>query len=150
MHFLSQKHWFRLHQFFAIEILSTVMLAVFWFGVLKMHLLIHVTPIKGQNGQFSHLLNPSWDVLLAVHEDPGPDFLHDLDSNGSYYWQESISRSDMLPINTLKNINFLGPDIDQDVGGPLNSSIVQVLMIFQKLGKLHSWSLKGLKKMLPF
>ena len=57
-------------------------------------------------------------MLPAVHEAPGPDFLHDLDSYGSYYSQESISRSHMFPIDTLGNITFLGLDIDRDVGGP--------------------------------
>jgi len=42
-----------------------------------MDFLIHATTNAPPNGMFFHLVNPLWDVLLAVHEDPGPDFLHD-------------------------------------------------------------------------
>ena len=58
-------------------LLSLVMLPFFTFCVLKIYFLINMTPNKAPNGPFWHLLSPPWYVLLNVHEEHGPNFLHD-------------------------------------------------------------------------
>ena len=62
-------------------------------------------------------------MLPAVYEAPGPDFLHDLDSYGSYYSQESISRSHMFPIDTLGQSLFWDQILTEMLEGLLEKHI---------------------------
>ena len=56
-------------------------------------------------------------MLKTAYEAPGPGFCIILTLMG-HIIQESISVSHMLSLDTLRNITFLGLDIERDVGGP--------------------------------
>ena len=67
---------------------------------------------------FFHLVNPLWDVLLAVHEDHGPDFLHDYVKFDQYL---TISTTFIIyhgEFAIFKNFTPLGYGCDRDLGEP--------------------------------
>ena len=94
------------------------MSAVFRVWFIIMNLLISATPIKAPNGPFWPLLSPPWDVLLNVHEEHGPNFLHDYVKFDPYLTISTTFITYHSEFAIVKNVTTLGYGCDWDLGEP--------------------------------